>query len=89
VARKNLRHEQESQRPWAICGVRGELLKHAASPTPFQARERTVAVPLPAAVADQLADEFDEGPPQPVREVQRAQGGQRDDGDPVRRADLP
>ena len=76
MARKNLRHEQESLRPWTIFGFRGELLEHAASPTPFQAGERTVAAPLPAAVAHQLANEVEEGPPKPVSEVQRAQGGQ-------------
>jgi hypothetical protein len=44
---------------------------------------------LLAAVADQLADELEERPPQSRREVQCAKGGQRNDGDPVRRADLP
>src|SRR5204862_1503441 len=88
VARENLRDEEESQCSRPIYGVGGELLEHAASPAASQARERTVAPPLAAAVADQLADEFEERPPQSRREVQRAEGGQRDDGDPVRRADL-
>ena len=88
MAEENLWDEEESQRSWPIRGVGGELLEHAASPTASQARERAVAAPL-AAVADQLADELEERTPQPRREVQRAEGGKRDDGDPVRRADLP
>jgi hypothetical protein len=89
VAEENLRDEEESQRPWPIGGVGGELLEHAASPTASQARERTVAAPLPVAVADQLADELEEPSPQARREVERAEGWQRDDGDAVSRADLP
>ena len=88
MAEENLWDEEESQRPWPIGGVGGELLEHAASPTASQARERAVAAPL-AAVADQLANELEERTPQPRREVQRAEGWQRDDGDPVRWADLP
>ena len=89
MARENLRDKEQSRRSWPIYGVGGELLEHAASPTAFQARERTVAAPPAAALADQLADELEERPPQSRREVQRAEGGKRDDGDPVRRADLP
>ena len=88
MARENLRDKEQPQRPWPIYGVGGELLEHAASPTASQTRERTVAAPLPAA-ADQLADELEERPPQSRRKVQRAEGGKRDDGDPVRRAHLP
>ena len=87
MARNNLRDEEESQRAWPICCVGGELLEHAASPTASHARKPTVAAPLLAAVADQLADELEERTPQSRREVQRAKGGQRNDGDPVRRAD--
>ena len=89
MAEENLWDEEESQRSWPIGGVGGELLEHAASPTASQARNPTVAAPLAAAVADQLADELEERTPQSRREVHRAEGGKRDDGDPVRRADLP
>jgi hypothetical protein len=89
VARENRRDEEKSLRPWSIRGVGGKLLEYAAPPTASQARERTVAAPPPAAVADELADELEERPPQARREMQRAERGQRDDGDAMRRADLP
>src|SRR5205814_5610610 len=89
VARENLRDEEEAQCSRPIRGVGGKLLEHAASPASSQTSERTVAAPLAAAVADQLADELEERPPQSRREVERAECGKRDDGDPVRRAYLP
>ena len=88
MARENLCDEEESQRSWPICCVGGELLEHVAAPTASQTRERTVAAPLPVAVADQLAHELEERPPQPGREMQCAEGGKGNDGDAVRRTDL-
>jgi hypothetical protein len=89
VAKENLRDEKESRRARPIRHVGGEFLEHAAPPTASEARERTVAAPLPAAVADELADELEERPPQARREMQRAESWKRYDGDAVRRPDLP
>jgi len=88
VARENGGDDEESQRPAPICGIGCELLEHAPSPFASHARERPIAAGLTVAGPDQLAHQPQERPPQPRREVKRAEGGERDHGDAVGRTGL-